>query len=367
VSRRRKYIDSDVLTEAKARIRHIFDVFDSVTVMFSGGKDSLVTLLLVKEVAEELGRLPVNAVFRDEELIPESVIATVDHYRQEPWLNLLWFALPLHSSLFVLGDVRTYIQWDPDREHVRAIPAWAITSVAEDREGTVYSQYEMDQVVARFYRGKICAVTGIRASESLVRYRASVNKLNENYITKSDSGLKGEKNAARLRAPNVMLGKPIYDWEEDDVLQYIWEHQLPYAGTYDNQHLAGVGLRVSTPLHAEASKHFGKLRETEPELYAACIALWPDMLLQERYWSSLDRKALLRRYGQSWAGVRAYITEHITDETSQRLAFRRLDEVELMAMRRPESWPTEYILSAMVTGAFKRVIQPLKPKAEELA
>jgi predicted phosphoadenosine phosphosulfate sulfurtransferase len=35
--RARAYIGTDVLTEAKKRIHHIFDLFDSVVVMFSGG------------------------------------------------------------------------------------------------------------------------------------------------------------------------------------------------------------------------------------------------------------------------------------------------------------------------------------------
>ena len=51
----KKYIDTDVYTESKKRIKHIINTFDKVYVCFSGGKDSTTVLHLVEEVYEEMG------------------------------------------------------------------------------------------------------------------------------------------------------------------------------------------------------------------------------------------------------------------------------------------------------------------------
>jgi hypothetical protein len=40
----KRYLNIDVVTAARDRVRHIYDAFDSVAVCFSGGKDSLVAL-----------------------------------------------------------------------------------------------------------------------------------------------------------------------------------------------------------------------------------------------------------------------------------------------------------------------------------
>lgn len=106
--RAKKYIDTDVLTEAKNRIRHVFDLFDTVVVMFSGGKDSLVVVHLVWEVAQELGHDHINVVFRDEELIPDTVVDFVNEYRQKPWIKMLWYAVP--RSHRARGGVRPILQ-----------------------------------------------------------------------------------------------------------------------------------------------------------------------------------------------------------------------------------------------------------------
>ena len=86
-------------------------------------------------------------------------------------------------------------------------PEWAET-LSDTEE--IYSQYTMDNVNgASKYKGSVAIMTGVRASESLVRYRSVVNALHDNYISQSPANTR------------VKLCKPIYDWEVDDVFKYF--------------------------------------------------------------------------------------------------------------------------------------------------
>ena len=353
------YVDRDVLTEAKTRIKHVIDIFDHVFVAFSGGKDSLVTLTLVEEVWNELGRKDkINVIFRDEELIPDDVINFVQEKAKNPIYNFRYFAVQMASHKFILGRTLDYVQWDDNRKWIRPKPAMAITELPGAGKGKIFSQYDMDYHAVYGFAGKCAMITGIRADESLIRYRSCINKRNENYINATE-------------APNVKLVKPIYDWSEKDVFKYLWERKVKYCTIYDKQTWNGQRLRVSTPIHAESSKELGKLKTLYPVFYEQLMTLFPEMLVQERYWKSLDRYAIIYKYPKSWQGIRQYIMEQLPDDHQQKLAIYRLETC--MKLRGNQAGGTEknfygypmlYVFKCIVAGQYKRVIQPCKTPSQ---
>jgi len=356
----KRYLDSDVLTEAKKRIHSVLRSFDHFCVSFSGGKDSLVTLELVRECQLEAGLTgPTEAIFRDEELIPQGIVDFVRGYMLDERWNLHYYAVPLESEKFILGRTQRYVQWDPNRRWIRPKPEWAIAEIP-GYPGP-FSQYNFNAVSFPGVRGRIAVFTGIRADESLMRLQAIRVKRNEPWV-------------AATATKNVSVVRAIYDWRQDDIFKYLHDRKIAYCSVYDSQLWNGQQLRVSTPLHAEQAKRFDQLRCSEPVLYEQVIDVFPEMLVQERYWGELDRYGIIAKYERSWNGIYSYIRENITDTTLRRLARERVDQCrrhrESQVGLRPETgcgYPLLYVFKNIVRGAYKRHLLPCcEPTKDEI-
>lgn len=360
MTRQRMFLDVNVLEAARARIRHVYDTFDTVCVQFSGGKDSTAILYLAKEVHEERGLGPVKVIFRDEEMLSPAVAEYVEMVRNFDWVDMEWYCLPYGAEIWVLGRRQTTVMWGDKRKEqnrlVRDIPEWAITAYDFGLDHSQNLPEPLDYYQMQGKKGSVAFITGIRAAESMVRYRSLVQKLHENYIV-HPYGLS-------KRVP-LKFAKVIYDWNVNDVFKFISEeHNAPYCEYYDWAALTGSNTRVGIPLHATAIRRIGDVVATEPEFYDRLYECFPQIDAQRRWWPDFDVEKLIDEYAaDGWDGVSAFIRDYMIGPVKVRRAKAFAAEFRKKHISDPYSYPLNYLirqlmLSELITG---KSVSPVGP------
>ena len=348
------YEDRNVYEAALDRIDKIYNSHDEVWVSFSGGKDSLAMLKLVEEYFEKEGYTDkINVIFRDEETINTSVREFVLTFVDNPKYNFKYYATQLESEIYILGEKKKYIQWDENRDWVVPKPDCAITLKG------VYDQYKFDKVLFEKKNRRVCTLVGIRADESLIRFSGITNS-KVSYLTKNPA------------LKNATLGKPIYDWKQNDIFKYFYDNDIEYCQVYDMQIFNKDSLRVATVLHAEAAKQLHKVKTLDPELYNNIMSIWPEVDVQARYYKDAvkgnsTKIALLYKEkcnGDYWQAIYRYIEENITDEHQKNEAMKKVSRVRMTRKNNAREnnvfggYPALYVFGKVIGGAYKREIQP---------
>jgi predicted phosphoadenosine phosphosulfate sulfurtransferase len=265
-------LDRDVYTLSLERIGRYYDLFDRVAVSFSGGKDSTVALMLTLQVAKERDRLPLDVVFWDEEAIPNETVEYLERVRQMDDVSLRWYCLPVQHRNGCSRQSPYWYPWDsecPER-WCRALPECGITELAGfDRHRIP----DMSHLLFDPAHGTTAFILGIRAQESLRRYRSVTQRIVDNDIAWEENGY-----TAKV--------KPIYDWTTDDVWIAPYRYGWDYNRSYDLMEKAGMTRyvqRIAPPFGEEPMMNLWMYSVCWPELWAKMIQRVPGAATAARY------------------------------------------------------------------------------------
>ncbi|QIU92563.1 phosphoadenosine phosphosulfate reductase [Yokenella regensburgei] len=263
----------DVFQAATTRIDWVFSTFSRVCISFSGGKDSTVLLHMAAAAARRHHR-KFSILFIDWEVQFQH---TIDHVMKMKMLyedvtdEFIWVALPLTTVNGVSQYQPEWMAWAPDVQWVRQPPDFAITDerfFPFYRHGMTFESFIYDFGSWYARRKSSVVLTGVRADESLNRYRAvaSPHKMrysdDKPWTTASPDG-------------TYYIATPIYDWKTRDIWIFHCKSCAQYNPLYDLMFRAGVpfgNMRICEPFGPEQKRGLWLYHVLEPDTWAkACI------------------------------------------------------------------------------------------------
>lgn len=267
------YQEKNVLEASTERIEKIFDNFEKIYVSFSGGKDSSVMLHLVMKEAIKRNR-KVGVLIIDLEAQYEDTVKHMEHmvemYKDN--IDLHWFCGELLLRNAVSNYQPRWVCWDEEKKDVwvREKPKYASDLSQYDFYVPKMEFEELMVIFGEWYsQGKnTAAFIGIRADESLHRYRAIVS-------LKKDLMFKNWKFTTKVSS-NLYNVYPIYDWKTEDIWVFNSKNkELPHNHVYDKMMMAGVKIsqqRLCQPYGDDQRKGLWLYHILEPETWYKLIA-----------------------------------------------------------------------------------------------
>ena len=273
----------DVLTAARQRISWVFESFPRIYLSGPSGKDSGVMMHLACIEARKRGR-KIGILYVD---LEGQYSITIEHIRNmfSMYADVIephWVAIPLRLRNAVSVEQPYWVCWDPEcpSAWVRKPPPEAQTDPSvypfhvmpqPSEPGKARVAMEFEEFVEEFGKwyanGFPCAcLVGIRADESLNRWRTVAKKRKSQFENKPWTSWKGG---------TLFNIYPIYDWKTEDIWTYYGSQNLPHNGLYDLMWKAGLSIhqqRICQPYGDDQRRGLNMFHAIEPETWARVVA-----------------------------------------------------------------------------------------------
>lgn len=266
------YNNKSVLQASQERISKVFDNFEKIYISFSGGKDSSVMTHLVLAEARKrnvkVGLLIIDLEAQYNDTI-KHIEEMVDIYRDN--IDLHWFCGELLLRNAVSNYQPRWIAWDEEKKDiwVRPKPKYASDLSQYDFYVPKMEFEELMVIFGEWYsQGKTTAAfIGIRADESLHRYRAIVSR--------KDGLMFNDWKWTTKVSAKLFNVYPIYDWKTEDIWVFHGKNRnLIHNKVYDKMMMAGVKIsqqRLCQPYGDDQRRGLWLYHILEPETWYKLI------------------------------------------------------------------------------------------------
>lgn len=245
----------DVLTAVRKRISLLFDMYDNISLSFSGGKDSTALFHLVNAEAIKRNRKFI-LYFQDQEAEYQGTIDLVEWAMSQPNVIPMWYQVPIFMTNAASQQQLFLWAWGEGEKWVREKHPLAIHKIDKKYPKRFHKFNLWVGQNLRKLEGSCVSIVGLRAEESPDRRFVMFGEDSELFWLR------------RKNEPHKAY--PIIDWRYTDVWKYLIENNLKYNKIYDKMYMLGGDLRtfrVSNLVHEKAFRCLTDLQELEPETY----------------------------------------------------------------------------------------------------
>lgn len=319
----KKYLDINVYDATQERIKFIFENFDNIYVSFSGGKDSGLLLNLVLDYKRRHNIDKKIGVFHQDfeaqyQMTTEFVTRMFENNIDD--IIPYWVCLPMGSRCAVSNFQMYWYPWEKKEEPnwVRPMPKLPYIINEENQKFDFYNNRMTQEDLyadfglwyARQQPGRTICLLGIRADESLNRYRA--------YSNDRKMMVNGSKWTSK-KGKNFYNAYPLYDWTTKDVWIANGRYDFDYNKIYDLFYKAGLSLmqmRVASPYHESAKDSLNLYRVLDPNVWIKVVSRVQGANFGAIYGDSkaLGAKKITLPDGHSWRSYVKFLLATLPDE-----------------------------------------------------